>query len=141
MRRRTSTCFIDDDDPLALLVVRASEGSFLSSTTAAEELLCAPPRRVTPAAPIACGRAHVLLQECVCHTATHEVTIQSTASANIRLGWSCEKIFARAETGAERPLAALWVDSIRILSCFAGESGGRGDYAELQMVSKLFSDE
>ena len=46
----------------------------------------------------------------------------------------------RAETGAERPLAALWVDSIRILSCFAGESGGRGDYAELQMVSKLFSE-
>ena len=51
-----------------------------------------------------------------------------------------QKIFARAETGAERPLAALWVDSIRILSCFAGESGGRGDYAELQVVSKLFSE-
>ena len=56
--------------------------------------------------------------------------------------WICEKIFifARAETGTERPLAALRVDSIRILSCFAGESGGRGDYAELQVVSKLFSE-
>ena len=100
--------YLDDDDPLALLVVRASEGSFLSSTTAAEELLCAPPRRVTPAAPIACGRAHVLLQECVCHTATHEVTIQSTASANIRLGWSCEKIFIfRALLARKRARSAL----------------------------------
>ena len=58
--------------------------------------------------------------------------------SDIRLGWNCEKRFIfRAR---ERPLAALRVDSIRILSCFAGESGGRGDYAELQMVSKLFSE-
>ena len=66
-------------------------------------------------------------------------------SANIRLGWELRKNIyfpraQRAETGAERPLAALRVYSIRILSCFAGKSGGRGDYAELQMVSKLFSE-